>query len=166
MLDGMVPKTQETAPMIEQPAPQIDYYSEDVTSVTDEFFKQRTKNHGNYRELEQGYYALPNNQRSSYLLKNPELKEYWDWKGQWFDSYPELEPILRGQVFKTIDTSTWAPGLVEYATTYAYTGKKLPTGAYKSLEQVWIMEGRPMDDMQTWLDSQIVPALLYGEGQQ
>lgn len=164
-LNQKVPQAVNAQPLEVTQPPNLDLYSEDVTRVTDEFFSQRTKNHGNYYELEQGYFALPKSQRSSYLLKNPELKEYWDFKDQWYKGFPELEPIFRGQVFKEIDTSAWPPGLTDYVEAYAYTGKKLSTGAYKALEQQWIIEGRPYDDLNTWLNSQVVPAMLY-QGQQ
>jgi len=165
LLGGMIPKTPETAPVLAVPAaerPKLNLYDRQVTKITDQFFNQRTKYYGNYYELEQGYYSLPKSQRASYLLKNPELRKYWDWKDKWMKSYPDLEPIFKGQVFKRVDTSTWAPGLLDYVTTYAYSGKKLPKGAYKALEQQWIMEGRPMDNLNSWLNSQVVPALLYG----
>lgn len=166
MLKGLVPEVPQTqaVPQAEQ-LPQINYYDQNVTRITDEFFSQRTKYYGNYYELEQGYYALPKSQRASYLLKNPELKEYWQWKDKWFKSYPQLEPILRGQVFKRIDVSNWPPGLVDYVNTYAYSGKKLPKGAFKALEQQWILEGSPYENMNTWLNSTVVPALLYGNQQ-
>jgi hypothetical protein len=171
MLNKMVPNMQQpSASGLDTPMstsatrpPELDLYDPEVTKVTDEFFTQRTKNYGNYYELEQGYYNLPKSQRSSYLMKNPDLKQYWDWKDSWFKAYPDLVPVMKGQVFKRVDTSTWAPGLVEYVTDYAYGGGKLPKGAYKALEQVWIMEGRPLDDLNAWLNSTVVPAMLYGQ---
>jgi len=169
MLNKMVPSQYTTAasttPTITAPLSadkRLDLYDPGVTRITDEFFTQRTNNYGNYYELEQGYYALPKSQRGSYLLKNPDLKEYWDWKKKWFKTYPDLVPILKGQVFKRVDTSGWAPGLEFYVQSYAFGGDRLPKGAYKALEQVWIMEGRPMDDLDTWLNSTVVPAMLYG----
>lgn len=153
---------QPLTPEMQQPPPALDLYNEDVTRVTDEFFRQRSEYHADYFELEQGYYNLPKSQRARYLMENPGLKEYWDFKDKWYGTYPDLEPIFRGQVFKRVDTTAWPPGLVDYVTTYAYTGKRLPKGAYKALEQQWIMEGRPYDDMKVWLSAQVVPAMLYG----
>ncbi len=166
MLKGLVPNVPETQPVLEAEQqgqlPQIDYYDESTSAVSDMFFTQRTEYYPDYYQLEQGYYALPTSKRAGYLLKNPKLKEYWGWKDRWFKSYPELEPIMRGQVFKRVDTSAWPPGLTNYVTDYAYTGKALPKGAYKALEQQWILEGKPYDNMKTWLNSQVVPAMLYG----
>jgi diguanylate cyclase with GGDEF domain len=165
LLGGMIPKTPETAPVLAVPPsqrPKLNLLNPEVTKISDKFFRQRTQYFNNYYDLEQGYYALPRSKRSAYLLKNPELKQYWDWKKSWEKSYPDLVPIFKGQIFKRVDTSTWAPGLVDYVTTYAYSGKRLPTGAMKALEQQWIQAGRPYDDLKTWLDATVVPAMLYG----
>jgi hypothetical protein len=165
MLNKRTPQAVNAQPLdaTQPPAPELNLYGEDVTKVTDEYFRQRKENHGDYYALEQGYYSLPKSQRGSYLLENPELQEYWTWKKKWETTYPDLTPIFKGQVFKEIDTTTWPPGLVEYVTTYAYAGAPLKKGARKALEQQWIMEGRPMESLDTWLNSQVVPALLYGD---
>jgi hypothetical protein len=161
MLNKRTPQAVNTQPLNTPPAPELNLYNEDVTGVTDEYFRQRKEDHGNYYSLEQGYYSLPKSQRGSFLLANPELKEYWDFKKTWEKTYPDLVPIFKGQVFKQVNTDNWPPGLLDYVTTYAYTGAPLKKGAYKALEQQWIMEGRPMDDLKTWLNSQVVPALMY-----
>lgn len=142
-------------------APTLNLYDKNVTAITDEFFNQRSQYFPDYYEVQNGYYALPKSGRAGYLLAHPELKEYWDWKKKWEKSYPDLVPIMKGQVFKTVDTSTWPPGLETYVQAYAYGGERLPKGAYKALEQQWIMEGRPYDDLNVWLNSQVVPAMLY-----
>jgi hypothetical protein len=166
MLKGLVPDIPQTQPVLQAEQqgqlPKIDYYGPQVTQVTDEFFRQRTRNFGNYYQLEQGYYSLPKSQRAGYLLKNPDLKEYWDWKKKWFDSYPDLQPVLSGKVFRRVDTSAWPPGLTDYVTAYAYGGKPLPKGAYTALKQQWIMEGQPLGNLNSWLNSTVVPAMLYG----
>jgi hypothetical protein len=161
MLNKRTPQAVNAQPIPAQPVPELKLYNEDVTAVTDEYFRQRKEDHGNYYSLEQGYYSLPKSQRGSFLLANPELKEYWDFKKTWEKTYPDLVPIFKGQVFKEVNTTNWPPGLLDYVTTYAYTGAPLKKGAYKALEQQWIMEGRPMDDLKTWLNSQVVPALMY-----
>ncbi len=161
MLNKRTPQAVNTQPLNTPPAPEMNLYNEDVTGVTDEYFRQRKENHGNYYGLEQGYYSLPKSQRGSFLLANPELKEYWDFKKQWEKTYPDLVPIFKGQVFKEVNTTNWPPGLLDYVTTYAYTGAPLKKGAYKALEQQWIMEGRPYEDVDIWLNSQVVPALMY-----
>jgi hypothetical protein len=168
MLGAMVPKTavssQQSA--ISQPQQQtLSLYPEQVTAITDKFFADRKTKYNDYYMLEQGYYSLPKSDRTAYLAKFPRLKEYWDWKDGYYEKYPELKPVFQGKVFKTVDTATWAPGLEQFVVMYAMTGQKLPKGAYSALEQVWIREGKPYDDMQVWLDAQVAPAMLYQTGQ-
>lgn len=164
MLNTLVPQTEQTAPALQQPPRQLDLYSPEVTAITDRFYRERKEKYNDYYFLERGYYSLPKSDRPAYLRKFPHLKEYWDWKHGYYEKFPELQPIFKGQVFKTVDTSAWPPALEDYVAMYAMTGKKLPSGAYKALEQVWIREGMPMDDLQSWLDSQVVPAMLYQQG--
>ena len=101
--------------------------------------------------------------RLAYLTKNPEYAEYLKWQEGYYNKYPELKPVFNGQVFKRVDVSGWPPALADYVSAYAYTGSRLPNGAFKALQQEWISQGKPMGDMQTWLDSQVVPFMLYGQ---
>ena len=165
MLNKSVPKTAATANAIAQPAPKINTYDPNVTKVTDQYFRLRGEQFPNYYEVEQGYFAIPKSERASYMREHPELKKYWDFKDKWQKAYPEYEPILRGQVFKRIDTSQWSPLLLDYVGMYAMTGEPLGKGAWKALEQQWIMAGSPYGDVKSWLNSQVVPALLYSGAQ-
>ena len=100
-------------------------------------------------------------------MKCPRLQEYWKFKDDFNKKHPELKPIISGKVFKRIDTSTWPVGLDQYVVTYAMTGNEMPPGATMALEQQWIMAGQPLGDFRAWLDSQVVPAMLYSpEGAQ
>jgi len=162
VMDGMIPKVEQTAPAMSQPAPQVQLYDPYVTNVTDQFFSERTKNFPDYYEVQAGYYALPKSERKAYLFKNPELKAYWDWKDNWYNAYPQYKPIFNGNAFDRVDTSTWPPMLEDYVRSYALTGQRMPQGASAALQNVWIMEGQPMDNYQTWLDSTVVPGMIYG----
>jgi hypothetical protein len=137
-------------------------YDKEVTRYTDTYFAQRREKFPNYYQVEQGYWNLPKSDRTAYLLAHPDLKQYWSWKDSWANAHPELVPIFKGQVFKTVDTSTWSPALVDYVEMYAMTGERLGKGATAALTQQWIMAGNPYGDMQVWLDAQVVPAMLYG----
>jgi hypothetical protein len=164
-----LPRTPETTPALDLPAsqaPALNLYDEQTTAVTDKYFRERKEKYSDYFMLQQGYYSLPPSQRSTYLLKFPRLKEYWDWQKGYYENYPELKPILQGKTFKTVDTSTWPPALEEYVSVYAMTGQPLKKGATDALMQVWIREGKPMDDFKTWLNSEVVPAFLYQQPQQ
>lgn len=168
MLNRSVPNTASTAPAIAAPKPQIDYYDPEITRITDKFFNDRTRMFPDYYVKQNAYYNIPESDKSGrykYLAQNPELKQYWDWKKAYEKKYPELVPIIKGQVFKQIDTSAWPPALLDYVTIYAYTGQRLPKGAYKALEQVWLSEGKPLGSVDAWLSSDVAPALLYGGGQ-
>jgi hypothetical protein len=172
MLGGMTPRpaTEDGRPAAisgqqTAQAPALDLYDPQITDLTDKFFADRKEKYNDYFMLEQGYYSLPKSARKAYLYKFPQLKEYWDWKGDWTDAYPELKPIISGKVFKRVDTSTWPPMLDDFVIAYAMGGTRLPKGAASALEQIWLREGQPYDDFQVWLDAQVVPAMLYGNGQ-
>jgi hypothetical protein len=161
MLGATTYKTEAT-PQIEPPAaPVVPAYTKEVTAITDQYFKERQEKYADHYFLEQGYYSLPKSQRAAYLRKFPRLKEYWDYKKKYFKMYPELVPILKGDVFDRVDTTAWPPALLEYVQTYAYTGKHMPKGARAALEQQWIKAGMPYGSLDTWLNSQVVPSMLY-----
>ena len=163
LLNKRVPKVEQTMPAIENPLPPIDYFSPEVSAITDKFYEQRRTLYPDYYEVEQGYYDLPKSERRAYLLAHPELKEYWTWKDGWYDRYPELVPVFKGEVFKTVDFSGWNPMLIEYVASYAYAGEDIPAGAYKALEQQWIREGRPRGSVDDWLRIDVAPAMLFGD---
>jgi hypothetical protein len=164
MLNKKVPTVPETAKALEQPAPEpLFTYDKSVTDITDKYIQQRYEKFPNYYEVQQGYFNVPKSEQTKYLFEHPDLKKYWDWNDSWKEAYPNLEPIFKGQVFKEVDTSMWSPALVDYVEMYAMTGERLGKGAQKALEQQWIMAGSPYGDMQSWLDSQVVPAMLYGQ---
>jgi hypothetical protein len=173
MLGQMTPKAPSKTPPLAPPlrgegnkptTPKLDLYDPAITQVTDKFFEDRTRLFPNYYETQQGYYNLATKgEKARYLAEHPDLKKYWDWKDGWYEAYPEYKPIFGGQVFKQVDTSGWPPMLEDYVRTYAFTGGKLPSGASKALEQVWINEGMPMGDFKSWLTSEVVPGMMYGK---
>lgn len=168
MLNRNVPKTTATAPALEMPSQPVQQFDPQISRITDKYFADRKALFPNYYAEQQGYYNIPETdkaERMKYLTNHPQLREYWDWNKAYKTKYPELTPIFNGQVFKRVDTSTWPAGLMDYAILYAYTGETMPKGAWKSLEQVWLAEGRPGDDLQGWLDGTVAPALLYGGDQ-
>jgi len=147
-------------PQAQQPA--LNLYDPSVTAITDSFYTQRREKFPEYYMLEQGYYSLAKSDRAAYLLKFPKLDAYWKWRDlEYYKKYPVLKPILQGKVFKQVDTSTWPDGLEQFVVLYAATGKKLGKGATLAMQQVWLKEGQPYGDFQTWLDAQVVPAMLY-----
>ena len=162
MVNKKVPNTPQTLPAIQNPRT-VDYLPQQITKVTDQYFEQRNRLYPQYYELQSQYYNLPKSERRAFLIANPQLKEYWDWNRQWKARYPELEPVFNGQVFKRVDTETWNPLLVQYVADYAYSGTPLGPGAYKALEQIWINEGQPRGDFESWLKNDVAPSFLYGQ---
>jgi len=160
MLNGMVPGTTETQSFLEQTAPQIDYFSPEVTSVTDRFFTERKEQFPNYYPLQQTYYSLPKSDRAEFLMRFPQLKEYWSWKDKYYKDYPELKPVFNGEVFRRIDTSAWPPSLTMMVEQSAFTGDNLPDGAASVLAQVWYDEGQPYGDFDNWVESYVYPSIL------
>lgn len=171
MLGQMVPKvptetkaTAESVPAPIKDTPKLDLLDKNITDITDQFFEQRATRFPNYYEQQAGYYALPRSEQAAYLLKNPEYADYVEWRNNWYDAYPQYKPIFNGDAFDRVDTSTWPPMLEDFVRVYAMTGQKLPSGAYKSLEQVWIEQGQPMGSFKSWLNSTVVPSMLYADG--
>ena len=162
MVNKKVPNTPQTLPAIQNPRT-VDYLPQQITKVTDQYFEQRNRLYPQYYELQSQYYNLPKSERRAFLIANPQLKDYWDWNRQWKARYPELEPVFNGQVFKRVDTETWNPLLVQYVADYAYSGTPLGPGAYKALEQIWINEGQPRGDFESWLKNDVAPSFLYGQ---
>lgn len=160
ILGGIVPETPETMPVIEQPdVPQIDYYSPQVTAITDQYFQERKQFDG-YYALQTAYYNLPPSQRGEYLLRFPQLQEYFNWRKKWYKQFPDLIPIFNGEVFRRIDTTNWSPIILQMVQVSALTGDRLPEGAQAALTQVWLREGQPYGDFETWIYNQVYPSVL------
>jgi len=156
-----VPSVTQNQTAMSQPAPQMKMYDQNTTAITDKFFSDRTAKFPNYYEQQQGYYALPKSEQVAYLAKTPGLKAYWDWKDAWYQNYPSYVDIFNGKVYAQVDTSGWPPSLETFVQEYALTGERMPNGAWKALEQVWIGEGKPFGNMQSWLNNTVVPAMMY-----
>ena len=148
MLNMLAPRTAETAPVLDNPAIHpVQTFDPQITQVTDRFFNDRKKLFPNYYTLQQKYYNLPKSQQAGFLIRYPELKQYFDWKKQYYNNYPDLVPIFNGDAFKTIDVTGWPTPLIDAVTGYAITGDRLPSGARDMLKIIWLREGMPMGDL-------------------
>jgi hypothetical protein len=59
------------------------------------FYDQRNQNFDGWYDKQQQYYNLPKGQqRKAYLAKNPDLKEYWNFRTQFMTDNPDLVPYL------------------------------------------------------------------------
>ena len=69
-------------------------------------------------------------------------------------------PIFNGDAFKTIDVTGWPTPLIDAVTSYAITGDRLPSGARDMLKIIWLREGMPMGDLDSWIENQVAPSML------
>lgn len=159
MLKGTVPQTPDTAAALQQEQAPLEFMPPEVTGITDRFFNERAENFPDYFSLQSTYYNLPRSERSKFLLRFPQLREYWKWKEAWYDKYPDLKPIFNGDAFDRIDTTGWSPMLVDMVQYYALTGDRLPDGAYSLMRLEWVKQGQPLGDFQAWLESVVAPAM-------
>jgi len=157
MLNGMVPQTPETQGVGQ--TPQIDFFSPEVTRVTDKIFEERKEKFPNYYNLQSAYYNLPPSERKRFLVNFPEYAGYQKWIKQKYNDYPDLAPVIKGTVFKRIDTTNWPPSLLSVTQEAALTGDRLSSGTKAILEQVWISEGQPYGSFDSWVYNSVYPSL-------
>lgn len=159
-LGGMVPNVKQTAPAIERPKPKINYYDPRITRVTDQFFEERKRLFPDYYKEQAEYYALTSRgEKQTYLVTHPNLKAYFNWKGNWYDKYPQYVPVFNGEVFKNVDTSNYPPMLLQMIQMYALTGEAIPGETKPLLEMAWIQEGRPYGNLDTWIEKDLIPTV-------
>lgn len=69
---------------------------EDVEAVT-EYETERDELFSDVKPVEDMYFALPQDFRSSYLDQHPELIEYWKWKDRYRSEHPEILQYTVGE---------------------------------------------------------------------
>lgn len=69
-------------------------FTEPETAWRVQTFYDMREEFPNWRKLQNDYYKLPENARSSYIKENPELKEYWDSRREWMSQNPDLVRFL------------------------------------------------------------------------
>jgi len=159
-LGALIPQVEQTMPAFENPAPRINYFAPEITKVTDQFFEERKTLHPDYWKYQNEYYALATKaEKRTYLMSHPQLGAYWDWKDKWYNRYPDYVPVFNGEVFKNVDTRDYPPMLVQMIQMYALTGEEIPTATRPLLEMAWIEAGRPYDNLDTWIDKDLIPSV-------
>ncbi|HEY6020776.1 MAG TPA: hypothetical protein VIY48_13040 [Candidatus Paceibacterota bacterium] len=89
----------------------------EVANRVQVFYDMRNQRYKNWFDTQTGYFNLPKGgQRSSYLAKHPELKQYWDFRTQFMRNNPDLVPYL-----------TDDPKAIAKAKNQARTGNAVPT---------------------------------------
>ena len=63
-----------------------------IKTVLDEYETTRESQYPDYATQQEAYFSLPERsaERRNYLSNNPSLKEYWDWRTQWYKDHPEM----------------------------------------------------------------------------
>lgn len=85
----------------------------DIAETAQEFYDNRRTYFSNYRELQDGYYAIPETDkagRKAFRNSNPELVAYWDWRREWLDTHPDVAPYLTDNSSTGNDTTTGGGG--------------------------------------------------------
>jgi diguanylate cyclase (GGDEF)-like protein len=159
-LNAQIPRVPQTEPVFTDPPDDINYFSPEISKVTDRYFEERRELHPNYFELQTRYYALPESERDEFLFLNPQYEEYRKWRNKWYRDFPDYIPVFNGEVFKDVDTSLWPGMLVSMVETSALTGDKLPEGASALLQQVWYQEGQPYGSFETWVENDVYPSVM------
>jgi len=116
-----------------------------------------------------GYFDLPEGQqRSQYLYQHPELKQYWDWKREIKELFPQLVPYLTKQPDAIpapkevqgvegphlLDISDWDADLLQTLSVYFYSGRELGAGSLAMLKSKWIESGSP-GELQDFIDTTV-----------
>ena len=65
-------------------------YSEPVIDSVDQYYAERDLLFPGISVIQNGYYAIPKDQRKAYIGYFPMLKEYWDWNRAYKDRHPEF----------------------------------------------------------------------------
>jgi hypothetical protein len=58
------------------------------------FYNMREQRYPDFYKLQNQYYSQPEKQRSAWLVKNPELKAYWNDRQKWMNDNPDLVRFL------------------------------------------------------------------------
>ena len=63
--------------------------SEPVIEAVDNYTEEKDRLYPGISIIQNGYYALPKDQRKNYLATFPQLEEYWDWNREYKNDHPE-----------------------------------------------------------------------------
>lgn len=64
--------------------------SEPVIESVDNYYEERDRLYPGISIIQNGYYALPKDQRKSWISSFPQLEEYWDWNRQYKNDHPDF----------------------------------------------------------------------------
>ena len=64
--------------------------SDKVIESVDTYYEERDRLYPGISIIQNGYYALPKDQRKSYIQSVPQLEDYWEWNRNYKNTHPEF----------------------------------------------------------------------------
>ena len=131
------------------------------------FYSERDRLYPNISKTWEELYALPKSKRSAFYNAHPELNEYSEWKGTFYEMFPELENVInppedaKGEYAEKyskeyvpqIDLKELPPYVVTSMYDYYTSDNNLSLGASAYLRYYWEQNGKPMGAFSLWIDS-------------
>ena len=172
-LGGKTPGS-ESSPLYLQEG--LKLYKPEVLKEVEEYNTLRDQNFPNYKFLQDTYWSLPKDARPDFLDTMPELKNYWDWREEYYEDHPNVEKYQEEQKKRYEDTSTiyttpaeiaqptveeataematqdMPPALMMQITLYHYSGKELSGPAKTMLMEYWKAMGEPGGSFENWVE--------------
>jgi hypothetical protein len=174
LLGGYVPDTEATKAIKDLPLykqKELQLYNPEVLAQVEDFYQKRSELYPNYRFLQTTYFQLPEdpkNVRKGFIKQYPELKEYWEWKDDYYKNYPlvkqyqdesgkryqESQGIYtdmklpdtdpQDQMKTTLEEiSNNEPALLMQLMFSVYSGNDVEGGAKTMLNYLWMANGSP-----------------------
>ena len=181
LMGGYVPDTTETSsirstPLFQQES--LKLYSPETIAQVEKFNQLRDEQFPNYKFLQTTYFELPENPknvRKDFLKENQELKEYWEWKDEYYKNYPLVKkyqdemkkryennddiyttmsaqdmPSTQQVAIKAIQENE--PALMMQMMFAYFSGQDVSGGARTMLRSMWEGMGYPEGDFNAWLN--------------
>jgi hypothetical protein len=180
LLGGYVPQTEATAGQTNVPLHQqqnLKLYRPEVIAQVEEFQAMREQMFPNYKFLQTTYFDLPENPkkvRKDFLEQYPELKQYWNWKDEFYKQFPLVKAYQDDQSKRMNDGSEifttsfnqqmpspeqmtvemigeTQPALMMQLMFTLYAGQDISGGARTMLRSMWEAQGQPAGNFDAWL---------------
>lgn len=154
-LGGMVPQTEETTALPEQPG--LPLYPPELAGAIETYQNMRDAQFPMWYALQQEYYRMPAGaQRRKFLDQFPMLKDYWTWNREYKAVHEELTPyfedLQRDQEVEASMDELTSPVLRQLYE-YQFTGRLPSPGAQSELRRIWkqYAPSMPFDDFMAML---------------
>lgn len=134
-------------------AERLKRFTSDIFDVQEKFFEQETAE-----------------ERKEYLTKHPELRAYWDWRGEVLEKFPTLAPYIdsterigdRMGLPKTpvIDVTKFRPAVLRQLMGYYTTGEPIGSSALSILNDEY-SQGQFEESFREWIDTMLKDSFQY-----